>query len=96
MNHVENIKKLFTKDFIESPLVESFEAGEIHVSSGKLIVCDPLITNDMPAFLTEFPSGQFPVLVHKERESNCVAYVEIVLVERKLRIGNLRFRKGSM
>lgn len=81
MKHIENIKKLFTKNFVESPLIETFEAGNIHLSTGKLVACDPLITSEMPTFLTLFPVGDFPVLVHKERESNCIAYVEIVFSE---------------
>lgn len=78
MTHIENIKKLFSRDFVESPLLESFEVGRIYLSSGKLVACDPLITNDMLPFSTDFPKGDFPVLLHKERESNCVAYVEII------------------
>lgn len=78
MTHLENIKKLFSKNFIENPLLESFEVGKIYLSSGKLVACDPLITSDMSPFSTEFPKGSFPVLVHKERESNCVAYTEII------------------
>ncbi|MFP3592529.1 DUF4241 domain-containing protein [Chryseobacterium sp. SIMBA_038] len=78
MTHIENIKKLFSKDFVESPLLESFEVGKIYLSSGKLVACDPLITNDMQPFSIEFPKGDFSVLLHKERESNCVAYAEII------------------
>lgn len=78
MTHIENIKKLFSKSFVENPLLESFEVGKIYLSSGKLVACDPLITNDMKPFSTEFPKGDFSVLLHKERESNCVAYAEIV------------------
>ena len=78
MTHIENIKKLFSKDFVESPLLESFAVGKIYLSSGKLVTCDPLITNDMLAFTTEFPKGDFSVMLHKERESNCVAYAEII------------------
>ncbi|MBE4947608.1 DUF4241 domain-containing protein [Chryseobacterium culicis] len=78
MKHIENIKKLFSKDFVESPLLESFEVGKIYLSSGTLVACDPLITNDMLPFATEFPKGDFPVILHKERESNCVAYAEII------------------
>lgn len=84
MTHLENIKKLFSKNFIESPLVESFEVGKIYLSSGKLVACDPLITNDMKPFSAEFPKGDFSVLVHKERESNCVAYVEIVFTNAEI------------
>lgn len=78
MNHIENIKKHFDKNFVESPLIETFEAGNIILTSGKLVASDPLITSEMPAFTTIFPKGEFPVLFHKEIESNCVAYVEIV------------------
>ncbi|PKF74280.1 DUF4241 domain-containing protein [Chryseobacterium sp. PMSZPI] len=78
MTHIENIQKLFSKDFVESPLLESFEVGKLYLSSGKLVACDPLITNDMLPFSTEFPKGEFSVMLHKERESNCVAYAEII------------------
>lgn len=78
MKHLENIKKLFSKNFVESPLLETFEVGKIALPSGRLLACDPLITNDMKEFKINFPEGDFPVLVHKERESNCIAYVEIV------------------
>lgn len=78
MQHLDNIKHLFSKDFVESPLLESFEVGKINLPTGRLVACDPLITKDMKAFRVSFKSGEFPVLVHKERESNCIAYVEIV------------------
>ncbi len=78
MKHLENIQKIFSKNFVETPLLETFEAGKIILTSGKIVACDPLITNDMKPFNTDFPEGKFPVLVHKEKESNCVAYVEIV------------------
>lgn len=78
MTHIDNIKKLFSKNFVESPLLESFEVGKLYLSSGKLVACDPLITNDMQPFTTEFPKGDFSVLLHKERESNCVAYAEVI------------------
>lgn len=78
MKHIENIKQLFSKNFVENPLLESFEVGKLYLSSGKLVACDPLITNDMLPFTTQFPKGSFSVLLHKERESNCVAYAEII------------------
>jgi len=84
MTHLENIKKLFSKDFVESPLLESFEVGKIYLPTGKLVACDPLITNDMQSFFTFFPKGHFTVLLHKERESNCVAYTEIVFSDSEI------------
>lgn len=95
MTHLENIKKLFSKSFIESPLLESFEAGKIYLSSGKIVACDPLITNDMKSFSTDFPKGDFSVLVHKERESNCVAYVEIVFTNAEIADWKLATTEGQ-
>lgn len=78
MKHIENISKLFSKNFVENPLIETFPVGNINLPTGKIVACDPLITHDMKEFKLNFPQGEFPVLVHKERESNCIAYVEIV------------------
>lgn len=78
MNHIDNIKKLFSKNFVENPLLETYEVGNIHISSGFIVASDPLISPDHSAFTQEFPKGDFPVLLHKERESNCIAYAEIV------------------
>lgn len=77
MDPTENIAKLFKREFVESPLLETIEAGNLPLSTGKLVICDPLVTSDMPAFELKFPRGEFPVLLHREIESQCVAYSEI-------------------
>ena len=84
MIHIENIKKLFSRDFVENPLLETYEAGKIHISSGKIVASDALISPDHSAFNQGFPKGDFQVLVHKERESNCIAYAEIVFDKNQL------------
>ena len=95
MTHRENIKKLFSKNFVESPLLESFEVGKIYLSSGKLVACDPLITNDMKPFSITFPKGDFSVLLHKERESNCVAYAEIIFSQSEITDWKLATTEGQ-
>lgn len=95
MTHIENIKKLFSKNFVESPLLESFEVGKIYLSSGKLVACDPLITNDMKPFSITFPKGDFSVLLHKERESNCVAYAEIIFSQSEITDWKLATTEGQ-
>lgn len=95
MTHIENIKKLFSKDFVESPLLESFEVGKIYLSSGKLVACDPLITNDMLPFSAEFPKGEFSVMLHKERDSNCVAYAEIIFNTNEIKDWKLATTPGQ-
>ena len=84
MIHIENIKKLFSRDFVENPLLETYEVGKIHISSGKIVASDALISPDHSAFNQGFPKGDFQVLVHKERESNCIAYAEIVFDKNQL------------
>ena len=84
MTHIENIKKLFSRDFVENPLLETYEVGKVHISSGKIVASDALISADHSAFNQEFPKGDFQVLVHKERESNCIAYAEIVFDKNQL------------
>lgn len=95
MTHIENIKKLFTKDFIENPLIETFDAGKISIPTGQLVVCDPLITSDMPIFSTRFPIGEFQILIHKERESNCLAYVELVFSNSAITTWELAVSEGQ-
>lgn len=95
MNHIDNIAQLFSKSFLESPLLETFESEPIYLSSGRLIACDPLITNDMKPFGVAFPLGQFPVLIHKERESNCVAYVEIQFSDTEIKEWKLATTEGQ-
>ena len=77
MSQLDSLKKLFSKNFVESPLIDSFEVGLLHLSSGKIVVCDPVITPDKSAFNQLFPKGNFPIFIHKEKESNCIAYSEV-------------------
>lgn len=77
MDPIENIKKLFEKDYVESPLIESFEVGQLPLPSGKLVASDPVLFSDLPAFDLELPKGSYPVILHKEIATDCVAYLEI-------------------
>lgn len=81
MEPLENIKKLFSRNFVESPLLETYEAGMLHLPTGELVACDPLITSDMKPFTRRLKAGDYPLLIHRERESSCVAYVELVCLE---------------
>lgn len=95
MQYIENIQKLFNKDFVESPLIESFDAGLLHFSSGKIVVCDPILTNDKEPFSVAFPKGNFPIHIHKERESGGVAYVEIVFSQEEISRWEMAICKGQ-
>lgn len=95
MQHIESIKKLFNKDFVESPLIESFDVGLLHLSSGRVVACDPIITNDKEPFETQFPKGDFPIHIHKERETDCVAYVEVVFSDKEISYWKMATCKGQ-
>ena len=54
MTHLENIQKLFSKNFVENPLLETFEVGKLHLSSGQLVASDPLITPEKQPFTVKY------------------------------------------
>ena len=85
MKHLINLTKLFSENLADNILIDTYEVNDLHVSSGKLIACDPLLTNDKTPFLTKFPIGDFPVSIHKEKESNCIAYVEVTFSQNKIK-----------
>ncbi|MGS0749065.1 DUF4241 domain-containing protein [Halpernia sp. GG3] len=85
MKHLINLAKLFSENLADNILIDTYEAEDLHITSGKLIACDPVITNDKTPFLTKFPTGDFPVLIHKEKESNCIAYVEVTFSKNKIK-----------
>lgn len=95
MKHLENIAKLFHKNFVESPLIETFEVGKIVLPTGQLVASDPLTTGEMPAFETAFPIGEFSAFVHKEKDSNCIAYAEIVFSDAEISEWKLATRSGE-
>lgn len=78
MQHIENIKKLFSNHQTKHPLLERIEAGRLYLSSGRMVACDPLITNDKDAFIVLFPKGDFTTYIYKERETECIAYTEVI------------------
>ena len=80
---------------MESPLLETYETGNIVLTSGMLVACDPLITSDMKPFIMMFPKGSFQTLVHKERESNCIAYAEIVFSDKTVKTWQLATTEGQ-
>lgn len=95
MNHLSNISQLFSRPFVESPLVESFEAGTLTLPSGLLVVSDPLLTAEMPAFAQRFPTGSFTVNIHREKESHCIAYTEVVFGKENITQWALALKPGE-
>lgn len=95
MHHLENIQKLFSRTFVESPLLETYDAGNVVLPTGRLVACDPLLTSDMKPFITVFPVGSFPVNIHRERDSGCIAYVEIVFSENNVTRWQMALTEGQ-
>lgn len=95
MKHLINLAKLFSENLADNILIDTFDAESLHISSGQIIACDPVITNDKIPFLTTFPIGDFPVLIHKEKESNCIAYVEVTFSKNKIKNWELALCKDQ-
>ncbi|NAW51317.1 DUF4241 domain-containing protein [Elizabethkingia argentiflava] len=95
MDCIENIHKLFSKNFVETPSLESYDVGLLAITTGEIVASDPLITPDKPAFEQVFPIGDFQVNIHKERDRNCVAYAEVVFQQSEVREWNLATTPGQ-
>ncbi len=95
MDHIKNIARLFNSSAVESPLLETFDAGVLELTSGRLVASDPLTTPDILPFTTLFPTGQFKTLIHRERESSCVAYAEIVFGDEKIERWEMALTDGQ-
>lgn len=51
--------------------------GTVHVSSGKLVVCDPMYLDDAPFLGRPVPCGSHPVLLYLGEGTELVAYGEM-------------------
>lgn len=95
MEHLQNLAQLFSGNLADNILIETYQAQDLYLSSGKLLACDPLITNDKSPFIATFPRGNFPVFIHKEKESNCIAYVEIKFSDKQISRWELAICEGQ-
>lgn len=62
----------------------SVNLGNIKVSSGKIIACDPIVMNDASPFTQAFPKGEFPVQlsIAKIGDDERVAFSRIYFSEK--------------
>ncbi len=66
------------KEGTSSPEISHVQPiGKVHVSSGKLVVCDPMYLDDAPVLSRSVPCGSHQVLLYLEEESELVAYGEM-------------------
>lgn len=75
----KSLRRHFENDFVTSPVLESLYLGSLPLPSGRLVICDPLLTVDMPSLDIEIRPGSYPIHLHIERETGCVAYAELVI-----------------
>lgn len=92
---IENLHRLFSKNSVESPLLDSFDAGNLLLTSGKLVASDPILTPDKEAFVQELAVGEYPTVVHIESASKKIAYVEIIFNKKNVSHWELARTKGQ-
>ncbi len=69
-----SLEKYFTDDEIAGCKIDTLELGNIKITSGDIVSCDPTtcLDNDVHPFFDKFPKGEFPVtasiVVDKEDE----------------------------
>ena len=51
--------------------------GELHVPTGQIVVCDPLVDPEAPCLKQKFPQGNFPVYLYYDNQTDAVALAEI-------------------
>ena len=81
-------------------MLERRRVANLHLPTGRLVVCDPLISPESEPFAVDFPSGAFPVYVimAKMRDETRPAYVVIEFDEQRphrWEIGHLAGEESS-
>ena len=51
--------------------------GQLHIPSGKIVVCDPLSEPEAAPLLQDFPMGAFPVNLYLNKDENTISFAEI-------------------
>src|SRR5690349_16657523 len=55
---------VFENSVVNGIPVELLEIGDLNVPSGKIVVCDPLVTPDMPPLSLTVSPGKYPVKIY--------------------------------
>ncbi len=57
------LEKYFTDKEIAGHKIDTIELGNIKITSGEIVACDPVscLDNDVNCFFDKFPKGEFPV-----------------------------------
>ena len=81
--------KLFDNDSIEGMPITVIDIGKLKVPTGKIVVCDPLVTPDMQPLNREVKSGEYPIKIYEVKTENSGDRYAIAQLE----FNNLRAEK---
>ncbi len=56
---------LFDNDSVEGMPITVIDIGNLQVPTGKIVVCDPLVTTEMKPLTREVKSGEYPVKLYE-------------------------------
>tara|TARA_R110002096_G_C14412626_1_gene708397 strand:+ start:60 stop:866 length:807 start_codon:yes stop_codon:yes gene_type:complete len=62
--------QIFDNDTIEGMPISVIEIGKLKVPTGKIVVCDPLVTPDMQPLTREVKTGEFPIKIYEVKTEN--------------------------
>lgn len=69
--------RIILADSVEGKAVSHLPIGTVHLPTGRIVVCDPLVVPGTPAFVRSVPPGRYPVTLHYVDEGEFGARVAI-------------------
>jgi len=90
--------KIFENDTIDGIPIELIEIGKLKVPTGKIVVCDPLVTPDMKPLKRDVKIGEYPIKIYVAKTKNSgdrYAIAKLEFNKRKAEKWILAVREGE-
>jgi hypothetical protein len=71
------IDNVFSNADKHPEIKEIKKIGTLHVPTGKIVVCDPLVEPESDPIVQEFPIGDFPVYLYYTKDEDTIAFAEL-------------------
>ncbi|GAB5465675.1 MAG: DUF4241 domain-containing protein [Candidatus Kapaibacteriales bacterium] len=62
--------KLFDSDSIDGMPITVIDIGKLNVTTGQIVVCDPLVTFDLQSLNREVKIGEYPIKIYEVKTEN--------------------------
>jgi len=71
------IDNVFSKTLKHPEIKEIKKIGLLHVPTGNIVACDPLVEPESEPITQKFPTGTFPVYLYYTKDDNAIAFAEL-------------------